>query len=607
MSEQWTVRDKAGALVGPYSTEDLGEAISQGTVPLQTLVSVNGSAYQPVNQWPQLKGFKPPLKTDKRSVLLPIVVGVTLVLAFAGGYAWLTGNASDSQSPRDEAPPDGLAQLVAKWPGAKTSADPRECEQNAAALLQQEPSNDAALRQLAMCAALQNRFGFQKQRDALLAILEQRPGYDLERGALLSLRDDPRAEALLAGSDTLDSKRLLARLQLARLEKTPGDASKARDAVQRVARDDQALALRFALLTGELRVFTTAFDDSQVDLALKYVRATGSCAFAVQHLSKSTQPEAIVELGLAVAACGGNTDQLPNIARPETAHAAKYALAAVKLGARDFTGARAALEEVPLPAETAPEAAACFFIRAVLALHAKDPIQANAYFAIADRAGIRSAALGAYIVALIEKREKEAPTRVGPAPLFLAALLSDRVADVRLDPLLDAPDQLHALNPAGLPLVEAMVSVVVEQARERTTEADLALVALFDAWTGKTPKQRAGGEGGALVAAVLSFQRAQWGDAIRALDRLDKDALGVAALKARALEKLAPENADEVWAQLAEQNEELEAAGEMAAARAAVANKDLEGAAARYRVLFQSADSPFEATKALAQLEEAAP
>ncbi|MCC6808107.1 MAG: hypothetical protein IT381_11835 [Deltaproteobacteria bacterium] len=654
MTDHWMVREKDGLIVGPFTTDELGKAIARREYTTQTFVNHNGSAYRPVGDWPQLQAFKAAPARDLKPVLLPIA-GVAAAI-FVALVIYLVVTAKKDGAGANAGDPL-IEDLVREWPDALVAAsadeareltgtDPAGCERKAVYLLQKSSGDDAALRALAVCSALADRFGLQKHRDALLDVLEKRgvERYGLEIGALLSMHPTgdrgARAEQLLRATKEPVAAELLADLLIDRLPAKPTLTDEPAFTAAWLAIEaikgrpvHSALAAKWAIKSAHFAVDAKIME-AEVDEpstaagAIMHLRLTFACEWGVRVLSAIAKkpvvpPAALIELGLQAAACG-----VPEAAASITAHvkdsdpaqarAAKHGLAAIKMGFGDPVGAAAVLADTDAPAERSLEAGAAAYVRGVLALARGDAEAAGRSFQTAayDR-GLGQLA-GAYVgLYVAEKLQKVTPTEglpagYGPAGPFIDALLSDKVDDVRLDPLFDAPDALHALNPAKIPLLPAIVGAAVERVRKKPTltESDRALIALFEVWQGKTPKGRAAGEGGTLVAALIAMQHGQMQDALKALDRLlrtasDDPPLGLASLRARIMERIAPETSDEVWAQLAEQNEELEPAAEMAAARAALRGGDKAGAEDRYRALYFSREAPFEAMRALALIGEA--
>jgi hypothetical protein len=643
MADKWTVRDKHGVITGPMPTEELGALIVSGKAPPTVFVSMNGSQFRPANEFPQLQGFKAPEGRDWRA-LWPLAAGLFVVLVLVLGYRFLKGGTPGQEAPADNA----LTELLADWPdaapngtlpAAQAATDPATCERQAAGVLQKEPQNDAALRLLAVCASTANRFGGQKHRDSLGAYLDGRPGdYTLERGALLAtmpLGDrGARAEALLR--QAYQAKKpgadfLLARLLVQRLPDRKRSAADdpqvlaAWAVLQPIAPAHLDLAFEWALRSARFHAFQTLLADpktADTPLVIRFLRATLGCEWGSATLQKlaaapDVLPEALAELGLSAGACGVSDAArvlLPfeQSTDPKKKRAAKLGLAALRLSARDVEGAKTFLYDVEAPADGEEDAAASRYVRATLALHLGDYGRAIELY---KSSGLTGAALGAFVAELMQSPKSQAPAPVifGVAAPFVSAVLSDRVDDVRLDALLDAPDVLHALNPGKVPLLEAIVAAPLEQLRkkQKLTESERALVGLFDTWLGAVPKVRAAGEGGVVVAALLALQKQKATDAVRALDRLmhgpEAAPHGIATLRARVLEMSAPNSADEVWAQLGESSEDLEPAAEMAAARAAERSGDHTGAAARYRALYFSGEAPLEAVRALAAVSEELP
>lgn len=640
MADKWTVRDKHGVVSGPHGTEEVGALITSGKVPPTVFVSCNGSGFRPAGEWPQLQGFKAPERRDWRA-LWPLAAVLLAGLVIYGAYRVATRPEGGAAEVID----DGLDEIVGAWPDAiavatvasaeeaKTS-DPGLCERRAAGALRLELGNDRALRLLAVCSAVANRFGVQKQRDALAELLRGRgEAYAFERGALLSTMPQgergAEAEALLRPAIVKNDAQgtfLLARLLVQRLpEHKPSAAADPRfqDAwavLEPIAAANPELVLDWSLKSARFNVFARVFatpKTSDTPFVIRWYRATLGCDYAAPALAMlaaaaDVRAETLSELGLAAAAC--KIASAEQVLRPFETHtdakkkrAAKIGLAALRLADRDLEGAKGLLYDVDKPADADEDAAANRYVRAAFALHLGDLERALELFHASTMPG---GAFGAFVAERMQGRDLPAPMIFGPGGAFVTAVLSDRVDDVRLDPLFDAADVLHALNPAKVPLLEAMVAAPIEQLRKKAkpSEADRALLGLFDAWIGVTPKTRAVGEGGTLVAAELALAKKQPAEALRALDRLATagEALpqGIAALKARALEATAPEAAEELWAQLAEGSEDLDVAAEMAAARALLRSGDTAGGAGRYQVLYWAGDAPLEVTYALSMIDE---
>lgn len=635
MIDRWSWRDKEGVVAAPITTTELGVLITSGKVSKAFFISKNGGNFVPGHQHAELREFKEPERRDWKA-LLPLAAGIVIVLALFFGYRWFTRAPGGAVVVEQD---DALNLLLVKWPDAAANGstaaaeaarvrdDFVTCEQQAVKPAATDPQ---ALRLLALCSAIANRYGGQKHREGLAHYLKTKD-LPFERAALLSTlaagEAVAEAQALLrpaVAKNTQYASLLLARLLVRHLpeRKLAGTQGERFDdawtVLSVIATSEPALVLDFAVKSGRLHVFETTLSAPQAKdapLVIRYVRATGACEWGTKALvaivrAGSPPPEALTELGLTTAACKAEDTALAafeNDADPARKRAARQGLAAVRIQHGDLEGAKALLYAMDVQDDGA---GAGRYVRAVLALQSGDHVRALELF---RSSGLSGAAVGAFVAEKLQGTKEPAPLSMifGPAQPFVSAVLSDRVDDVRLDALFDAPDVLHELNPGRVPLLEAIVAVPVETLRKKPkpSEGDRALIGLYDAWMDKTPKMRAAGDGGSLVAAVLQHRKGQHADAVRAIDRLlkaetDAPPLGLAALRARSLERSAKETADETWAQLAEHNDELEPAAELATARTALANGDTKAAADQLRALYFAGEASLEAMRLLSFIEE---